>query len=808
MAETSDKTAGRTDWSDPLRLAAVVAHQLKSPIGAAETALRTVIEGFVGPLTPQQRDLLSRAETRLNEALETARRLLWLARPAAEPRGVCDVAAVAHAVVQNAAEEAQRRTIALSVDVRVQPAHAAIREEAVAEILRAMVENALKYTPAHGQIRVLVDTTDAGEHVRLAVGDSGPGVPPEDRERIFEPFFRGRVQETSSTPGLGLGLALVRALVEASGGTVVVTSSDLGGAEFVATLPRAVVASADAPAAERLRVVIIGGVAAGPKVASKVMRLRPDAAVTVIERGEILSYAGCGLPYYISGVVRDRRALLSTPLGAVRDPIFFQNVRNVTVLRRTEAEEIDRRGRRVRVRNLDSGEVHWIPYDKLVLATGARPVVPDLPGRSLRNIHTLHGVHEAESIRHAVLSGRALDVVLVGGGLIAMEMTKALARRGCRITVVERLPQILNMLDEDMARLLEHHVESHGVRILTDTEVTGFRGDGVVRAVLTTRGELPADLVIIAAGVRPETTLARAAGLELGPTGAIRVNAHMQTSDPDIYAVGDCAETTDLLTGLPTYVPLGSTANKQGRVAAVHICGGDDRFPGVLGTVICEVFDYCVGRTGLTESDARERGMDVVTALCAAPDREHFLPEAHLLMLKLVVERSSRRVLGLQTLGPGAGDKRLDVAAAAIFAGLTVDQLANLDLGYAPPYSSALDNLITACNIARNKLAGHMPGVSAFVVREWLEQQAAVLVDVSTPGEFAEMRIPGARLIPLGSLRGRLHELPRDQRIVLCCRSSLRAYEASIILRHAGYSQVYVLDGGVLMWPFDRVYGS
>ncbi len=808
MAESNDRTTAGNEWNDPLRWAAVVAHQLKSPIGAAETALRTVVEGLVGPLTPQQRDLLSRADVRLQEALETARRLLRLAHPGAEAPASCDVAALAHVVAQSATEEAQRRTIALSVDVRVQPARASIGEEALREVLRALLENALKYTPSHGQVRILVDTTDGGERVLLAVGDSGPGVPPEDRDRIFEPFFRGRLSALSSTPGLGLGLALVRVLVTACGGAVTVTNSDLGGAEFIVMLPRAAGGASETATAERLRVVIVGGVAAGPKVASKVMRLRPDAEVTIIERGEILSYAGCGLPYYISGVVRDRRALLSTPLGAVRDPIFFQNVRNVTVLRRTEAEEIDRSSRRVRVRNLETGEVRWIAYDKLVLATGARPVVPDLPGRTLRNIHTLHGVHEAESIRHAVLGGRALDVVLVGGGLIAMEMTKALARRGCRITVVERLPQILSILDEDMARLLEHHVESHGVRILTDTEVTGFRGDGVVRAVLTTRGELPADLVIIAAGVRPETALARAAGLELGTTGAIRVNAHMQTSDPDIYAVGDCAETTDILTGSPTYVPLGSTANKQGRVAAVHICGGEDSFPGVLGTVVCEVFDYCVGRTGLTEREARERGMDVVAALCAAPDREHFLPEANSLMLKLLVDRASRRVVGLQTLGPGAGDKRLDVAATAIFAGLTVDQLANLDLGYAPPYSSALDNLITACNIARNKLAGHMPGVSAFVVREWLERQDAILVDVSTPGEFAEMRIPGARLMPLGSLRGRLHELPRDQRIVLYCRSSLRAYEASIILRHAGYSQVYVLDGGVLMWPFDRVYGS
>ncbi len=798
-------------FDDPLRFAAVVAHQLKSPIGAAETVLQTLIADLAGPLSPRQKDLLQRADARLVEALETVRRLLTIVRrPAGAAEAVCNAATVVRRVHQQWLEEAQRRNISLALDVRAEPVFVRASEELLVEVLRALIENALKYTPPHGQVRLLV-AREESDVARISVGDSGPGVPDAERTRIFDPFYRVAVPGAPSSGGAGLGLALVRALVESCNGTVRAGSSDLGGAEFVVDLPAAEAPAEEQPAetSPRLRVVIIGGVAAGPKVASKVMRLQPDAEVTIIERGELLSYAGCGLPYYVSGTVRDRRALLSTPLGAVRDPIFFHNLRNVSVLSRTEAVELDRRGRRVRIRDLADGTERWIPYDRLVLATGARPVVPELPGRHLRNIYTLHGVHDAEGIRHALAGERALDVVLVGGGLIAVEMTKALAQRGCRITILERMPQILSMLDEEMSRLIQQHLEANGVRVLTGVQVQGFRGDEVVRAVLTDRGEIPADLVVLAAGVRPETSLARAAGLAIGPTGGIVVDEHQRTSDPNIYAAGDCVEHYDLLTGRPAYVPLGSTANKQGRVAAVHLCGGDDRFPGILGTVLCQVFEYCVGRTGLTEREARELGRDVVTVLCAAPDREHFLPGARLLMLKLVVERATRRLLGVQAIGPGEGDKRIDVAATAITAGMTVDQIAHLDLGYAPPFSPALDNLITACNVARNKLDGHFTGVSPMEARRLLqERDDVVLVDVSTPREFDEMRIPGARLIPLGSLRGRTRELPQKGMLLLCCRNSLRAYEASIILRHAGFPDVRVLDGGVLMWPFEKVYGS
>ncbi len=280
----------------------------------------------------------------------------------------------------------------------------------------------------------------------------------------------------------------------------------------------------------------------------------------------------------------------------------------------------------------------------------------------------------------------------------------------------------------------------------------------------------------------------------------------MQTSDPDIYAAGDCVECRDLLTGRACFVPLGSTANKQGRVAAVNVCGGNDTFPGVLGSIVLKVFDYCVARTGLTEAAARELGYDVVVALAPGPDKAHYMPSARLLMFKLVVDRATRRLLGVQAVGPGAGDKRIDVAAMAVASGWTVDQLANADLCYAPPFSPALDNIITAANVARNKLDGLMVGVSAAEVYRMLQEKRDFLfVDVRTPGEYETVRLPGSTLIPLGALRGRLEELPRDKEIVTFCQISLRGYEAAIILQAAGFKNVRVLDGGVSMWPYEKI---
>ena len=557
-----------------------------------------------------------------------------------------------------------------------------------------------------------------------------------------------------------------------------------------------------------LKVIVIGGVAAGPKAAAKIMRLDPQAEVTILEKGKFISYAGCGLPYYVSGLVKEQKDLMSTPIGVIRDPAFFQKVKNVKVLAETEALEIDRARKRIRVRRNGESSDTWLDYDKLLVATGAKPVIPSVPQVNLENIFTLHNLPDAEGIKTLLAQAKPREVVMVGGGLIGVEAVEALVQCGCRVTMVEMMPHILRMLDWEMARLVERHMESHGVKVLTSTQVTGFEGNGRVSAVLTGQGRLPADLVVLGIGVRPNVELARSAGLEIGPEGGIKVDGSMRTTDPEIFAAGDCVESTDLVSGKPCYVPMGSTANKQGRVAAINICGGEDRFPRVLGSAVCRVFDFCVARTGLTETAARQHGFQITTVLVPDADRPHYMPTAKLVIIKLVVDSRTRKLLGAQAVGPGDGDKRMDVAAMAITAGMTVDQLSKVDLCYAPPYSPALDNIITAANVARNKLDGQMAGITPMEVKTRLDaKESFLLLDVRSPAEHQQEHLAGSTLIPLGALRSRLAELPKDQEIVAFCKVSLRGYEAAKILQGAGFSRVKVMDGGMAVWPYEKVRG-
>ncbi len=550
-----------------------------------------------------------------------------------------------------------------------------------------------------------------------------------------------------------------------------------------------------------MKVVIIGGVAAGPKAASRINRLCAEADVTIVEKGELLSYAGCGLPYYISGLVKDSKELMSTPVGTVRDTAFFRNVKNAKVLNRTEAVAINRKQKTVTVKNRD-GAAQILPYDKLVLATGAESAVPPIPGIRLKNIFNLKDIHDADAIKATLAEHKAINAVIVGGGLIGVEVAEAFSEMGCRITLVEFLPNILSIMDPEMASLVEQHFEAKGVKVQTGTRVTEFTGTGRVEKVITDRGEFPADIVLVAVGVRPSTRLAQDAGLDIGPTRAIAVSEQMRTSDPDIYAVGDCAEKKNMITGKPAYVPLGSTANKEGRVAANAIFGMNDSFPGILGSAICKVFDFTVARTGLSEKEARDAGYDVVTCLAPAPDKPHFMPSAKPLFLKLIADRKSRKLLGAQATGPGNAERRIDIAAMALTAGMTADQLANADLIYAPPYSPAVDNIITAANILRNKMDGLMSGITPTEVFARKESgDSFTLLDVRSPAEREQMRIEGTADIPLGTLRKRIQELDRNKPVIAFCKISLRGYEAALILKQAGFTDVSVMDGGILMWP-------
>jgi len=556
-----------------------------------------------------------------------------------------------------------------------------------------------------------------------------------------------------------------------------------------------------------MKVLVIGGVAAGPKIASKVKRVMPDAEVTLIQKGKYLSYAGCGLPYYIGGVFSDRDHLISTPTGTHRDIPFFKNVKGLTVRTNTEAIKIDRENKKVLV--VSDGQEEWLSYDKLALATGAEPFVPPPLKNSYENVTTLQTVEEGDMIFKALESGTVNNVVIVGGGYIGVEMAEALMLRKCKVTIVERESNILSIIDPVLSMLTRNYLEQMGIKILTDTNVTGFiekpGNSSCACALETGKGKIQGDLILLVVGVRPRSELAKDAGLEIGKLGGIKVEATMQTSDPDIYAAGDCVECLDRITGNSVYVPLGSTANKQGRIAAQNIAGKKALFPGIVCSGVCQIINYTVARTGLTEIQARAAGFDAVSVLVSGPDRPHFMSGMAPIFMKLIADKNTGKMLGVQAVGPGDCDKRVNVAATAISAGMTASDVANLDLCYAPPYSPAMDNLITAANVLCNKLDGTMNSVSPIDVHKRLEDGEDIfLLDVRSPKEFSHMALSGSHLVPLGKIDERMDEIPKDKPVVVYCKLSLRGYEAAIKLKAKGYNNVQVMEGGLLMWPFSR----
>lgn len=558
---------------------------------------------------------------------------------------------------------------------------------------------------------------------------------------------------------------------------------------------------------ESHKVVVIGGVACGCKAAARLARLDPAADITIVEQGSVLSYAGCGLPYYIQGKVSELRDLTSTAVGVPRNPNFFRSVKGIRALLNTRAVRIDRDAKTVEVVQLDTGVTDTLHYDQLVLAMGGRSVQLPIEGTRLDYVFGLRELRNASAIRDALASGNIRKAVIVGGGLIGLEMSEALRTRGLDVTVVELMPHVLSgLLDTDMAVLLENYITDQGVRLVCGERVVALQGDsGSVERVVTDKQTLDAQLVLIAVGVRPNAQLAIDAGLEVGPHGGIKVNERMQASDPDIYAGGDCVENRHLVTGDWAYVPLGSTANKHGRVIGTNLAGGDDTFPGIMGTAIVKVFGYNVGRTGLTEQQALEHGYDVVSCVAPGADRPHYYPGARQIIVKLIADKKTRKVLGAQIIGPGDVAKRIDVLTTVLSMGGTLEQVANLDLAYAPPYSEALDNVIHAANVLRNIIDGVAVKVSAAEVMSRIEQgEDFVLLDVRSPQEYEAARIedPRVRLLPLGKLRGAFDTLPKDKPIIAFCKVSLRGYEAQRILSNAGFTDVSFMEGGVSTWPY------
>lgn len=561
----------------------------------------------------------------------------------------------------------------------------------------------------------------------------------------------------------------------------------------------------------RKRIVVVGGSAAGPKAAAKARRIDSEAEVILFQKDPDLSMASCGYPYYVGGLFDDRNMLLSTPTGVTRDPVFYLNAKAIDARTSTEVTKIDRTAHTIEYRSLLTDEKGALEYDKLIIATGATPRMPPVPGTELKGITTLQSMQDADYLRKVRDEGIIGKAVVVGGGLIGIETCEALHLAGIQITVVELLPQLLTFLDWQLAKLVENHVKSKGADVITGSRVAAFLGEnGTLTGVKLDSGtELPCELAVIAVGVIPNVRLAREAGIAIGETGGIAVNEYLQTSDPDIYAVGDCIENVNRITGRKVLAPYGDLANLQGRVAGENAASENTiMFPGTIQTGICKVFDYAAGSTGLSEHAAGNLGYEeIISVINASPDKPGFM-NGQLLVTKMVAERKSGKILGAQCVGPGNVSKQIAQWAMAIQGGLTVEDLINSDLPYAPPFSLAIDHFIATAHIMQNKLKGRLKGISAVEVKNKLDaHETPFFLDVRGPDEFEEMRLGiGEMLVPLGALRKRLGEIPQDKtREIICyCLISLRGYEAALVLEANGWKNVKVMEGGLMAWPYPR----
>ena len=539
-----------------------------------------------------------------------------------------------------------------------------------------------------------------------------------------------------------------------------------------------------------MKVVIIGGVAGGATAATLLRRLDEQAEIVVFERSGYVSYANCGLPYYIGGVIEDPEALtLQTPES------FFSRFR-VTMKVRHEVTALHPERKTVSVKNLETGEEFEEPYDKLLLSPGAKPTQPRLPGVGLEKLFTLRTVEDTFRIKDYIRQNHPRSAVLAGGGFIGLELAENLRELGMEVTIVQRPKQLMNPFDPDMAAFIHSEVRANGVKLALGYTVEGFQErDGGVDVLLKDSAPLHADMVVLAIGVTPDTALAKEAGLELGLKGSIVVNSRMETSLPDIYAVGDAVQVRHSVTGQDVLLSLAGPANKQGRIAADNICGGDSRYLGSQGSSVLKVFSMTAAVTGVSETNAKKAGLDADAVVLSPMSHAGYYPGGKLMTMKVIFEKETFRLLGAQIVGYEGVDKRIDVLAAAIHAGLTAIRLKDLDLAYAPPYSSAKDPVNMAGFLIENLAKGVVKQFRIEDVGGLPRDGSVTLLDARTPQEYAAGHIEGFRNIPVDELRQRLEEIAPGKPVYVICQSGLRSYIACRILAGHGY-EAHNFSGG------------
>lgn len=533
-----------------------------------------------------------------------------------------------------------------------------------------------------------------------------------------------------------------------------------------------------------MKVIIIGGVAAGTKVAAKLKREDRSAEVTILTKGKDISYAGCGLPYYVGKVIADRESLV------VNTPKKFEGLTGARVITGMEVIKVDRAAKTVEAVD-EAGAVSTWEYDKLVVASGASPIKPPLPGLDLPQVFFMRTPDDAVNLRDAIEAGGIKRAVVVGGGFIGLEIAENLTSMGIRCNVLDMAPHVLPGFDEEIQEYVENYLAEHGINTMTGTRFEGVIGDGKVEKVQTDKRAIKADAVVLSIGIRANTAFLADTGIELAPNKTVIVNDHMQTSDPDIYAVGDCAMVTNRITKKAAWSPMGSTANITGRMAAKNITGKDVAYHGAMGTAVCQLPELNAGKTGLSEAQAKEAGFDAVSALTVIDDKAHYMPGADLFIIKLIADRKSRRLLGVQVLGKGAVDKVVDTCVAAIAMNATLDDMADMDFAYAPPFSTAIHPLAHGVNVLMNKLDGTLDSITPAEFAAGAAEGRKI-VDVSL-----QPSIDGAPYVDLTRIEGEVEGLKKDEPILLVCAKGKRGYLSQNRMRYYGYTDTKVLEGGL-----------
>ncbi|MEG1603159.1 MAG: FAD-dependent oxidoreductase [Cloacibacillus sp.] len=533
-----------------------------------------------------------------------------------------------------------------------------------------------------------------------------------------------------------------------------------------------------------MKILVIGGVAAGTKAAAKLKREDRSADVLILVKDEEISYAGCGLPYYLSGVIENRSSLI------VNTPEKFSALTGARVLTGKEAVALDRTAKKVTVVDVKSGQNEEYLYDKLVIATGASPIAPPVPGLDLKNVFFMRRPDDAEAVRRAMAGGEIKRAVVCGAGLIGLETAENLAAAGIKVTVIDMAQQILPGFDPEIAGYVENHLAAKGVVCLTGAKLLEITGADKAEKVVTDKRSLKADAVILSLGIRPNTAFLNDSGIELLPNKTIKVNRQLMTNDPDIYAVGDCVSVSSRLTGASAWSPMGSSANIEGRLAAQSLAGKEVAYAGVLGTGICSLAGLNVGRTGLSEAAARAAGWDVVSALSVVDDKAHYYPGASNFIIKLTADRKTGKFLGIHALGTGAVDKLIDMAAVALTMNATLSDLENMDLAYAPPFSTAIHPFVHAVNVLINKINGDF---ETFTPLEYANGAAS---DYRTIDVSIQPSLKNAPYLDLLKINGPLEEYKKDEKLLLVCAKGKRAYLAQNRLKFYGYANTKVLEGG------------